>query len=130
MKLFCFPYAGGIPALIYSKWKMKMKEEIEIIPVDMPGRNCQTKEESYDSVDEAVELIIGSMKDDFKGNYAFWGHSMGAVVAYELAREIQKRGLPLPKHIILSGKKPFHIEIERDPIRTYEDDDFLIKYIL
>ncbi len=125
MKIFCFPYAGGISSLIYSKWKVKMKGKIEIIPVNMPRRNALIAEEGLDSIDEVVDLIIDTMKDDFKGSYAFWGHSMGAIVAYELTLALQMRGFELPRHVFFSGVKPFHLETQRNPIHTYNDEDFI-----
>ncbi len=128
MKIFCFPYAGGVSSIIYAKWKLRLKNSFEIIPVNMPGRDYQIKEDQFDSIDEVVNLLLKDLKKELTEPYAFWGHSMGAIIAYELSRKLQEEELNLPDHIFLTGKKPLHIESKSEAIH-YADDEVFIKKI-
>lgn len=125
MKLFCFPYAGGISTLTYSSWKSQFNDDIEVIPIEMPGREKAIKAGSFDSILQAVDSLVDSLDQTLSGDYAFWGHSMGAIVAYELTRKLHEKGQVGPKHLFLSGKKPFHLPRDMAPIHTYDDKAFI-----
>lgn len=120
MKLFCFPYAGGVSAMIYSQWKNKI-EDVEIIPIEIPGRFSK-EGTNHHSICELVHQIKNDMGEEFSGDYAFWGHSLGAIIAFELAREMKASN---PKMVFLSGTKPVHLRNHDEPIHTYDDDAFI-----
>jgi surfactin synthase thioesterase subunit len=103
-KLFCLPYAGG-SATIYEKWKRYLHPSIELIGVDYSGRGRRFSEPLFDDFKKIVDDIFFILKDEITNSpYSIFGHSMGALVAYELAYKIQKEDLPMPIHIFLSGK--------------------------
>ena len=105
IKLFCFPYAGGSGA-IYSSWKHALySTNVEPIPVELAGRGTRIREPLYRSLEEAVEdlyQIIG--KDITDGPYALFGHSLGGLLVYELARKIESLGVRRPVHLFFSGR--------------------------
>lgn len=121
MKLFCFPYAGGVSAMIYSKWKGAGVDDVEIVPVEIPDRFSKGSP-NYQSIRELAVIIKEKMMDDFVGEFAFWGHSLGAILAFELARILESQNL---KMIFLSGTKPFHLKRCEEPIHTYDDKTFV-----
>ncbi|MDA1578604.1 thioesterase II family protein [Bacillus tropicus] len=104
--LFCFPYAGGSGS-IYSKWKNYLHPSIELKPIQYAGRGIRFQEDCYDDMNHAVNDILEYIYEVI-GNcdYAFFGHSMGGLIAYELCKEIESRNLNAPVHIFLSGVKP------------------------
>jgi len=125
-KLFCFPYAGGSSVAIYSKWKEVLGSEIELIPVEMPGRGRLFGKEHYENVEEAVGDLLQVIEDDIEDcEYGLWGHSMGGMIVYELAKRIDSLGKNKPKNVIVSGKKPLHIPRTDEPVHNLPDEEFI-----
>ncbi|KAB1158712.1 thioesterase [Tenacibaculum aiptasiae] len=109
IKLFCLPYAGG-GANIYEKWQIKLSEKIELCPINLAGRGNRFNDDLYRTLEEAVDDIYDMIKNDIsEGEYAIFGHSMGALLAYELVQKIQSLGKRCPVHVFFSGRKPVHI---------------------
>lgn len=104
VKLFCFPYAGG-SATFYNAWKAHLNPVITLRPVELAGRGTRVNDPLYKDISEAVnDLFLRLRSELYDGNYAFYGHSMGALISYELAMLIRKEGLPVPEHVFFSGK--------------------------
>ncbi|UII24661.1 thioesterase domain-containing protein [Fulvivirga maritima] len=109
IKLFCFPYAGGSASIFYE-WKSYLSPHIEIIAIELKGRGRRIKEDLYDNVDELIDDIFSIIKKHLHNcNYAFFGHSMGAMIAYELTLRIKREKLHLPVHLFVSGRGAPHI---------------------
>jgi medium-chain acyl-[acyl-carrier-protein] hydrolase len=110
INLFCIPYAGG-SAVIYSKWKKYFDPIIELIPVELAGRGRRLQDPLYKNRQHAIEDIFNIIKADIQQRpYALFGHSLGALIGYELALKIRSAGLPQPVHLFLSGKGAPHIQ--------------------
>ncbi|HMB52111.1 MAG TPA: alpha/beta fold hydrolase [Thermoanaerobaculia bacterium] len=114
VRLFCFPYAGGA-ASIYRTWGRELPPEIEVYPVQPPGREGRIREAPLGSMDELVAAMdagFGAVLDE--APFAFFGHSLGANAAYELARRRRDRGATQPTRLFASA----HIA----PPIPWEDD--------
>ena len=108
IKLFCFPYAGGLAAR-YAVWKKYLHESIELCPVEMAGRGRRIGTPFYDSMDNAVDDVYNLIRDDLdRYRYAFYGHSMGCLLAYVLGRKIKELKHQNPEHIFFSGRRAPH----------------------
>ena len=104
IKLFCFPYGGGSSATYYD-WKNIVGSYIELLPIELAGRGKRIAERNYNSIDDAVEDVFNIVRSDLtNGAYALFGHSLGSMVAFELAYKIMQEKLPLPAHIFFSGR--------------------------
>jgi medium-chain acyl-[acyl-carrier-protein] hydrolase len=105
IKLFCFPYAGG-SSTMYSRWKNDLYfTSIEPIAVELAGRGTRIQEAMYGGLNEAVEDLYRIIEKDIVENpYALFGHSLGALLAYELARKIEALGIRRPLHLFFSGR--------------------------
>ncbi|MGN7413783.1 thioesterase II family protein [Paenibacillus sp. SAF-068] len=105
VNLFCFPYAGS-SAMIYSKWKKDIHEQINLVPVELAGRGGRIEDEPYTSIRDAANDAYHQIQSYLnQGPFTFFGHSMGSLVAYELAHEVlEKKGLQ-PEHIFFSGRR-------------------------
>jgi len=125
IKLFCFPYAGG-SANIYHSWKQYIGKDIELIPVELAGRGRRIGDDSYLDVYEMIEDVLGIVNKDIEnGDYAFFGHSLGAYIAYLLCKEISKRDQSQPLHLFVSGRGAPHIKREEDKkYHLLDDADF------
>lgn len=123
ISLFCFPYAGG-SATIYNKWRKYIDSCIEIVPVELSGRGKRFNEPLYDNINDVVDDMYHILKESINGPYALFGHSMGSVIAYDLAYRISNSDLPNPEYLFLSGRKPPHIEKREKIIHTLPDEEF------
>lgn len=124
VKLFCFPYAGG-SAMIYNSWNKYIKDSIDIKPVELSGRGCRVKESLYNSINEAIEDVYNIVKREINEYpFAFFGHSLGNIIAYELACKIREQKYFQPFHLFLSGRGAPHICKQAEPIHNLSDGEF------
>ena len=98
-RLFCFPHAGGGAGqpLALSGWTA--------VPVRLPGRESRLAEAPFERMGPLVAALADHIDSYLDHPFAFFGHSVGAVVAFELARELRRRSRPLPKMLISSGAR-------------------------
>lgn len=100
-KLVCFPFAGG-GASHYAKWNEHMPA-IEVLPVQLPGRENRIKDEPYRNSEELTEKIVNEILPYLQsGNFSVFGHSMGGVLAFEVVKKLEKRNL-FPDICFISG---------------------------
>jgi surfactin synthase thioesterase subunit len=103
VRLFCFPYAGGNESA-YRQWQQKLPESIEVLPVQLPGRGSRTKEPPYAELRPLVRAASEALAAATEKPFALFGHSMGALIAFELARELRKQHGIQPVHLFISAK--------------------------
>jgi medium-chain acyl-[acyl-carrier-protein] hydrolase len=103
LRLFCFPYAGG-SALIYRSWSQKLPPGVEVCPVQLPGRGNRLKEPPFRSLAALVPALAGALRPYLDRPFAFFGHSMGALISLELARELRRDARPAPEQLFVSGR--------------------------
>jgi medium-chain acyl-[acyl-carrier-protein] hydrolase len=127
IKLFCFPYAGG-SADVFSKWKPYLEAGVELVPVELAGRGKRILEPLYKDIQDAMDDVYRIVTDEIsrtQAQYAFFGHSMGCKIAYQLAQKISNTDMKQPQHIFFSGRLAPHFRRERK--KTYhlmEDSEF------
>lgn len=91
LRLFCIPYAGG-GATMYRTWPKALPEDIEMLAVQLPGRQSRFAEPPYRQMEPLVEDLVGAMEPLLDVPYALVGYSMGAAVAHETALRLRQRG--------------------------------------
>lgn len=102
-RLFCFPHAGGTAEYFHS-WKSLFPDFIEVIPAQLPGRSLRFREKPFDNLTDLVKSLVENMISFLDRPFVFFGHSMGALIAFELTKHLEKLSYPLPKHLFLSGR--------------------------
>ncbi|HET9138356.1 thioesterase II family protein [Actinophytocola sp.] len=120
-RLFCFPHAGA-SAAAYGGWQRVAGDQIAVCPVQPPGRAERYRVPAYHDVDAFVDDLVTDLGHQFTGHYALFGHSMGALVAYELARRLQANGAPAPVHLFVSGRTAPHLAETRTRLRDLPVD--------
>lgn len=124
LRLFCFPYAGGA-ASIYRRWAAELPPEVEVCPVQLPGREGRIRSAPLKSMQEVVSGVEEGLAGELEeGPHAFFGHSMGAVIAYELARRRRDAGHPEPEHLFVSARSAPTVPDEDEPIHDLPQDRF------
>ncbi|NHZ36780.1 thioesterase II family protein [Massilia rubra] len=95
LRLFCFPFAGG-SASAYRSWSAGLPPEIEVCAVQLPGRESRYSEPLFHRVEELVPVLADALRPMFDMPFAFYGHSLGSLIAFELAHELRSRGEAIP----------------------------------
>jgi medium-chain acyl-[acyl-carrier-protein] hydrolase len=129
LRVFCFPYAGGAPA--WGAWidqlPPEVRREIEVCSIHLPGRDCNHSEPLFHELSpllDVLDTVIASYPDL---PYAFFGHSMGALISFELARQLRRRGIPGPIHLTVCGHRAPHLEDPHVAIHKMPDAEFRAK---
>ncbi|HEY4595173.1 MAG TPA: alpha/beta fold hydrolase, partial [Thermoanaerobaculia bacterium] len=84
--MFCFPYAGG-GASTYRGWGASLSSDLEVCPVQLPGRESRLREPALTSTESMVPAIADALAPYLNLPFVLFGHSMGAAIAFALARE-------------------------------------------
>ncbi len=102
--LFCFPYAGG-SADVYRNWRRWLPEHIDLCLVHLPGRGRSMGERAFTRLTAMVDAVLDRIDRRTEAPYALFGHSMGALICFELARKLFCRSRSGPKHLFVSGHR-------------------------
>ncbi|MBV9279181.1 MAG: thioesterase [Chloroflexi bacterium] len=103
-RLFCFTYAGGTAAA-YRTWAAGLPASIEVCPVELPGRGTRLGELPYTRLPDLVRAAAPAILPYLDRPFAFFGHSMGALVAFELARHLRRAGGLSPTCLLVSAHR-------------------------
>ena len=108
-RLVCFPFAGGGTAT-FAGWQANV-EDVEVVAVRLPGREMRLRERRFRDVRLAAKSLSDAIQEQIEPPYAFFGHSMGSLLAYEVCRELDRRGARLPRRLIVSGRSAPQIPV-------------------
>lgn len=124
IRLFCFPYAGGGPS-IYRGWDKGMGHAVEVVPVSLPGREHRLAESPIDDMRALAAAIAPELGSALEPPFAFFGHSMGALLAFELARLLRREGRDGPACLAVSAYRAPHLPLDRARVSDLPEPDFL-----
>lgn len=102
MRLYCFAYAGG-NAYSFSQWHLGAGPLAQICAVQLPGRGARFGEKPFTDFGELIDALVEMMARQAPVPFAFFGHSLGSLVAFELARRLSRSGMATPLRLIVSG---------------------------
>lgn len=126
LRLFCFPYAGA-GATVFREWSKYLPGDIEICAVQPPGRESRVREAPYTQVEPLVASLLETMPARLDKPFAFFGHSLGALVAFVLTRELRRKHNILPKHLFVSARSAPQSSRRESPFYALPDAAFLEK---
>lgn len=124
MRLFCFPYAGGIGE-IYHLWPEGLPANVEVCSLQLPGRPPRLDQLPFTGMAELVDELYQVMHPVLNTPFAFFGHCMGALIAYALTRKLLQKNASLPVRLFLSGRKALHIPALHPPLHQMSLDEFI-----
>jgi surfactin synthase thioesterase subunit len=101
LRMYCLPHAGGA-ASAYRSWGGRIGA-VTVCPIQLAGRETRMNDVPHDRMAPLVSELADVVLADSGGPYAVYGHSLGALVGYELLQEIRRRGGPDPVHLVVSG---------------------------
>lgn len=102
-RLFCFPFAGG-SALTYRQWHLSLPREVEVCPIHLPGRRPR-RDPALTRLTVLVEMLAPALLPWLDRPYAFFGHSLGALISFDLARFLRRHQHPTPTKLFVSAQR-------------------------
>lgn len=102
-----------------------LPEAIQLQAILLPGREARFREPAHSRMTSLIAALADALPPALTGRFALFGHSMGALIAFELTRELRRRGLPLPETLIVSGRRAPDLVIDERPLHLLPDEAFI-----
>lgn len=112
MRLLCLPHAGA-GASVYRSWGKNLSPDVTVCPVQPPGRERRSGERPFSSVEPLAKQIAQEIASSVASPYAIFGHSTGALCAFQVIRELRASGKQLPVHLFVAGRRAPQLKITR-----------------
>lgn len=125
LRMFCFPHAGGGMATFHG-WQEALGDRVAVCPARFPGRESRASEAPLRRMEELVAALAAALTRRLDTPFVFFGHSMGAAVAFELARFLRRNGQPQPAALFVSAARAPQFRRDWKPAPE-PDDEQLIK---
>lgn len=124
-RLFCVPYAGGGPS-VFRTWSKHLPVDVEVCAVHFPGRETRVNEPAISDLMALVREVSDAVEPYLDRPYALFGHSIGGLVSFELARELRRRHGTEPVHLFISGCPAPQLR-DTDPMYDLPEAEFLVR---
>jgi surfactin synthase thioesterase subunit len=125
LRLLCLPFAGGGPSA-FGQWPRELAPEIDLWGVRLPGRDVRWRETPLTSVPAMVSCLASALgATPIPPPYGLFGHSLGALVAFELVRELRRRGMALPSVLMAAGRGAPQAPLRASAVHLLPDDQFI-----
>jgi medium-chain acyl-[acyl-carrier-protein] hydrolase len=126
LRLFCFPYAGG-GSWSYSAWPAGVLETTEVWRVRLPGRESRLAEPAFTRLEPLVTALAQVILPYLDMPFAFFGHSMGGLISFELLQELRRQHAPAPVRLFVSGHRAPHLPHRQPPIHHLPTSEFIVQ---
>jgi medium-chain acyl-[acyl-carrier-protein] hydrolase len=103
IRLFCFPYAGA-SAVAFASWPDWL-HGVDVRPLQLPGRASRLRDAPFSRIADLVEMVAPALQPLLDRPFALFGHSMGAIAAFEMARHLQRHAWRMPARLYVSGRR-------------------------
>jgi surfactin synthase thioesterase subunit len=120
LRLFCFPYAGG-GSSVFHGWAGRLPAGIAVCPVRLPGRETRLAERPFALMDDLLAALRSAINPFLDTPFAFFGHSLGAIVAFELARKLAS----FPACLFVSGARAPQLRRDHVPRPAPTDGELI-----
>jgi medium-chain acyl-[acyl-carrier-protein] hydrolase len=124
IQLFCFPYAGG-SARVFWDWRNKLPGYVEVCAIELPGRGARLMDPLCTRISTLVDDAIPQILAKRNKPFVLFGHSLGALIAFEIARRLKKGSGIEPLGLIVSGHRAPHLSRTRVPMHVLPESQFL-----
>ncbi len=124
VRLFCFPYAGG-SSTIFRTWSDSLPTTVEVCAIELPGRLSQIRLAPFTRLEPLVGAIAQVLLPYLDKPFAFFGHSMGGLVSFEVARLLRREYKRDPVHLFVSGRRAPQVPPPSPPIHALPDREFI-----
>ena len=126
LRVFCFPYAGS-GVSIFRAWSDSLPAEVEVCPVQLPGRGTRLMEPPFTRLSPLIQALAQALFPLMDKPFAFFGHSLGALVSFELARQLRRQYAVQPVRLFISADRAPQIPNRDPPIHNLPEGEFLVE---
>lgn len=124
VRLFCFPYAGVGPS-VFRPWVGETPSDCELLFVQTPGREGRWREPALTTIPEIAPAVADALLPHLTEPFAFYGHSLGGLIAFEATRQLRRRGGPLPVQLFVGAHRAPQLPNPHPPMRHLPDGEFI-----
>jgi medium-chain acyl-[acyl-carrier-protein] hydrolase len=124
LRLFCFPYAGT-GAATFRTWSDGLPADVEVCPVQFPGRGTRLQEAPFTRLSPLVRTLAQTLAPLLDRPFAFFGHSLGALVGFELARQLRRQSAVQPVRLFVSAGRAPQLADRHRPLHALPEGEFL-----
>lgn len=124
LRLFCFPYSGS-GASAFQAWTARLPREVELCAVQLPGRETRLRETPLTSLRPLLEALMDVIPPYLDKPYVFFGHSLGALIAFELARKLRRDYQTVPLQLFVSARPAPQTPPRESPVYRLPDEQFI-----
>ncbi len=124
LRLYCMPHAGGGTAS-YHAWSAALPDPVDVLPILLPGRERRISEPAQTDLRTTVVAIADALPPEDDLPYAVFGHSMGALLGFELCRELRRRQWSAPAALIVAAFRAPHLAPRSSPIHALSEPEFV-----
>ena len=124
LRLFCLPYAGG-GAAAFARWGDLLPPAVELCRVQLPGRENRWREAPFTQLTLLAETLAAVIHPYLDLPFAFFGHSLGAWIGFELARQVRRQFALNPAQLFVSGRRAPHLPNPDPPLYQRPDTEFI-----
>ncbi|UZW58436.1 thioesterase II family protein [Lysobacter enzymogenes] len=125
-RLICLPYAGG-SWHAFAPWQVALQGQLEVVAPELPGRGHRIAEAPFSRLPALVDWLLDELDAQLADDFSLWGHSMGALLAYETARTLERRGRRGPRHLFVTGALPPRYPRHAERYHLLDDDGLIAK---
>ena len=104
LRLFCIPYSGSGTS-IFRTWPNDFPAEIEVCAIRLPGRENRLREPPFTQLAPLTEILAQALRPYLDKPFAFFGHSVGALISFDVTRQLRRQGDPEPAYLFVSGRR-------------------------
>lgn len=122
LRLYCLPHAGG-GAVSYLAWARRLAPDIEVVAIRLPGRETRFREPPSRRLGQLVPALTRVLADGGGSRpFAVFGHSYGALLAFEACRDLARHGLAAPVRLLVSGRSAPQLAPRATPVHAASDE--------
>ena len=124
VRLFCFPFAGG-GASVFRGWERDLPPGVDVFAAQYPGHETRIAEAPFHELRALLDSLDEAIAPWLDRPFALFGHSMGALVAFELVRKLRREGRAQPKQLFVSARRAPHLPPSRPDVHDKSDEELI-----
>ena len=124
LRLFCFPHAG-VGTSVFRGWADELRNDVEVCLIQLPGREGRLREELFTAIPPLADQLLAEFKELLDRPFALYGHSLGATIAFEVARSLRRAHLAQPVHLFVGASPAPQLPWRHGLLRDLAEDEFI-----